>query len=132
MENFLLFLLGFVMYKLTWDLTPAWFKKFIVSIIIPPRSIPMKKPSVVTVRSKKTRVITEYKNKFGVTFKEGDRVMLSKKAFVTKDPTPPQFLGQPVTRGKIVSLFPDWAGLVIVEPRLGGYSTWNVNDLEKL
>lgn len=88
---------------------------------------------VIPTRSKKTRQVRKYTNKSGVTFKVGDIVKLSKTAFTVKDLMPPtSLLGRRAVKGKITSLFNDVKDLVLVEPKLGGFSTWDVNDLELL
>jgi hypothetical protein len=86
------------------------------------------------VRSKKTKIVREYKNRQGITFRIGDTVSLTRKAFQVHDPTPPTKLltGKRIVQGKIVSLFPDVEGLALVEPKLGGFHTWDVNDLRKI
>ena len=75
---------------------------------------------------------TQYKNKFGQAFKLGDTVGLKKRAFRVKDPRQPLFAGNPIRKGKITAILQDAKGLVIVEPRLGGFNSWDVNDLKKI
>ena len=76
--------------------------------------------------------VTQYKNKFGRVFQVGDTVELKHKAFKVKDPRQPLFAGSPVHKGKITSLLPEVKGLVIVEPRLGGFHSWSVEDLKRV
>lgn len=95
------------------------------------KKVPMVK-GVLRVRSKKTKVVRQYTNNSGVKFHVGDEVKLSEKALTTMDPFRHTFAGRPVTRGKIVSLFSDVTGLTIVEPKLGGFHTWHVDDLKKI
>lgn len=83
-------------------------------------------------RSKKTRQVASCKDQAGTVFKVGDVVSLRRGAFRTNDPAPPLFLGQRVMKGKIEALFPDVKGLVLVLPRLGGYWSWDVNELKKV
>lgn len=94
-----------------------------------------KKSKVTPVRGhtrKYKRPVTEYKNKAGVTFKAGDRVGLTSKAFNTYQKSDdPTFAGQAVRTARISTLLPDVKGLVQLATRLGGYWTWDVNDLEK-
>ena len=80
-------------------------------------------------RSNKTKEVNLYRNRKGVAFHCGDRVILTRKALANYSVKPALFAGRVVTEGKIVSLFTDVCGLVFVEPRLGGYHTWDVNDL---
>jgi hypothetical protein len=83
-------------------------------------------------RSSKTKTPTSYTNKKNVVFHSGDTVKLTEKAFQTNDASLPTFAGRRITKGKITSLLADVKGLVVVEPRLGGFYTWNVDDLEKV
>lgn len=83
-------------------------------------------------RSRKTRVVDCYKAQDGTVFQLGDTVKLNRQAFWTVDPSPPLFLGKRITKGKIEALLPDCPGLVLITPRLGGYWTWDVNELKKI
>lgn len=81
-------------------------------------------------RSVRNKQPAEYKNKAGSAFRKGDCVRLTYGAFTTRDPAPPTYAGKRIMRAIIVSLFSDVKGLVLVEPKLGGYHTWDVDDLE--
>jgi len=87
-------------------------------------------------RSRKTTAISSAKNKTGIVFKVGDKVQLTKKAAKSyANPIPMLqafYAGRPVRVAKIVSFFPDVKGLAHVVPKLGGYWSWDVNDLEKV
>jgi hypothetical protein len=129
----------FVLFLLAWLLLPQSFREellqFVLQQFFPRRKeASMKKQEGVFVaRSKRTKVVKEYKNSSGVAFRRGDIVRLNgRTAFVTEDPMPALFLGRRITQGKIVSLLPDIKGYVQVEPRLGGYWTWHVDDLKKV
>jgi hypothetical protein len=75
------------------------------------------------------KMVNEYKNKAGVVFQVGDVVALNKDAltwFKTKDD---MFAGVPVINSPIYTLLPDVKGTVVLKRQLGGYWTWDVNDL---
>ena len=75
----------------------------------------------------------KYMNKAKVIFSPGDKVKLTKKALVAAvNPEPALFAGQPIKDSVVVSLFPDVKGLVLLRQKLGGYWTWDVDDLEKV
>lgn len=73
-----------------------------------------------------------YTNKAGVEFRVGDRVQLRPKTFKTIDPNPPEFAGRRITQTTIRALFSDIQGGVVLKVRLGGFWSWNVDDLEKV
>ena len=84
-----------------------------------------------TVESRK--VPTVYVNKQKVPFVVGDRVRLKSTALSLFRKTEGEtFVGHTITQTRIKSLFHDVRGLVRLETRLGGYWTWDVNDLEKV
>jgi hypothetical protein len=69
------------------------------------------------------------KNKAGVVFGLGDTVRLTQQAFQVQDPIPPTRLGRRITKGKITMFLNGEPGWALVEPKLGGFHTWNVDDL---
>jgi len=88
-------------------------------------AIPNTKPVTGQPRGKK------YKNKAGQEFETGTRVRLTKKAlslFRTTDDK--AYAGKGITVTAVGYVFPDIKGLVRLEDKVGGYWTWDVNDLE--
>lgn len=80
------------------------------------------------------QMVSEYRNKKGVAFKVGDKVGLTARALVLYkrmegDAT---FAGNLIETTRIFTLLPDVRGQVVLEQKLGGYWTWDVNDLEKV
>lgn len=89
------------------------------------------------VKKKPRRYVTQYKNKAGILFSEGDRVRLSSRAKqlhekVQMQQNTPLYAGRRIVQTRIAYLFPDIKGLVRLEVRLGGYWTWSVDDLERV
>lgn len=84
-------------------------------------------------KSKRTREKTVYINKDGVSFSPGDYVQLKPKTLKLFHRTDGDlFAGREIVKSQIVYLFPDIKGFVRVLKKLGGYWTWDVNDLEKV
>ena len=83
-------------------------------------------------RKVQRKTVRQFKNNLGVTFHAGDTVKLTYKAFKTYDDEAPGFAGRILNYSKIASLLSDTKGTVALEQRLGGFYTWNVNDLEKV
>ena len=78
--------------------------------------------------------VTAYRNKRNQIIKAGDTVRLTSSAFKTHSHNQNQelFGGIPITKAQVRSVFKDVKGLVLLKQRLGGYWTWNVEDLEKV
>ena len=77
--------------------------------------------------------VQQYKNKSGVMFKVGSQVQLKPKALKLFRKTDGElFAGREVSKARIAYLFPETKGLVRLEQKLGGYWTWDVNDLEEI
>lgn len=82
----------------------------------------------------KKRPVRVYKNKKGEEFCVGSLVRLGDNAF----PIPenllrvvPMFAGKPTKKAKVVSLGTT-KGIVFVSPKLGGYHSWDVEELRKV
>ena len=75
---------------------------------------------------------TAFRNERGQIVKAGDTVQLTRRAFQTHVQNREQFAGTSIMKTKVASVFGDIKGLVLLEQRLGGYWTWDVNDLEKV
>ena len=91
--------------------------------------------AVQNVQKEKTKrvVATAYLNRKRVLFRVDDRVRLNSRALVSYRKQEGEFFaGREIKQTRIKYLFPDVKGLVRLETRLGGYWTWDVNDLEKV
>lgn len=84
-------------------------------------------------KTKSLKPVTVYVDKKNTEFKVGDRVRLKAGTMNLYKKTEGETLvGLPITETRIRSLFNDVKGLVLLEARLGGYWTWDVNELEKV
>lgn len=91
-----------------------------------------------TAKPKKVREVNSYTSKAGVEFKVEDKVKLNSKATRLHPKVEQQqtdvkmFAGIKVNTARVEYIFPDIKGLVRLSNKLGGYWTWDVNDLEKV
>lgn len=85
-------------------------------------------------KNKKKKRVTRFKNGLGMVFTSGTRVRLNRKAYTSfvapMIPAEEVFAGYTVREAIVKDLLPDTKGLVLLATRLGGYWTWNVDDLE--
>lgn len=82
-------------------------------------------------KGRRLKQVSSYKNGKGVEFCLGDKVGLTPEAINTHHfDTTDKFLLRR-NKARIVYLFPDVKGLVRMEPKLGDYWTWFVDDLIK-
>jgi len=82
-------------------------------------------------KPKSREPVVRYMNKAKVAFGVGNRVRLKPAALKLFKKTEGElFAGREILQARIAYLFPDVKGLVRVETRLGGYWTWDVDDLE--
>lgn len=85
------------------------------------------------VTTQQPRAVKSYKNKAGVAFETGDVIYLKKGVLTLfKKSEQPVFAGKNIMIATVDYLFPDVKGLVRLNVKLGGYWTWDVNDLEKV